>query len=69
MILSILDIQTRKENISRVFVQDKSLRDFAHRIFAAARKEDNREFQQTLKILKLKWEEIAQSGCQIMTEA
>ncbi|MDI6698588.1 MAG: TetR family transcriptional regulator [Candidatus Saccharicenans sp.] len=68
MILSILDIQTRKENIARVFVQDKSLRDFAHRIFAAARKEDNREFQQALKIFKSKREEIIQSGHQVITE-
>ncbi len=68
MILSILDIQTRKENISRLFVQDKSLRDFVHRIFTPSRKEDNREFQQALKIFKSKREEIIQSGRQVITE-
>ncbi|MCX8160951.1 MAG: TetR/AcrR family transcriptional regulator [Candidatus Saccharicenans sp.] len=68
MILSVLDIQTRKENISRLFVQDKSLRDFIHRIFTPASKEDNREFQQTLKIFKTKRDEIYQSGSKVLTE-
>lgn len=68
MILSVLDIQTRKENISRLFVQDKSLRDFIHRIFAPSRKEDNREFQQALKLFKARREEISQSGCLVLSE-
>jgi len=68
IILSILDIQTRKENISRLFMQDKNLRDFIHRMFAPSGKEDEREFQQALKMLKLKREEIFQSGRMIMTE-
>lgn len=68
MIRSVLDIQTRKENISRLFVQDKSLRDFIHRIFAPSRKEDNREFQQALKLFKARREEISQSGCLVLSE-
>lgn len=68
MIRSVLDIQTKKENISRLFVQDKSLRDFVHRIFAPSRREDNREFQQALKLFKSKREEISQSGCLVLTE-
>ncbi len=68
MILSVLDIQTRKENISRMFIQDKSLRDFVHRIFAPAHKEDNREFQQALKIFRSKREEIFKAGCLVLAE-
>lgn len=64
MIQAILEIQSRKENISRMFILDKNLRDFMHRLFT----QDNRDFQQALKIFKSKREEISRAGCQVIKE-
>lgn len=68
MIQSILEIQSQKENISRLFVQDKNLRDFLHRLFTPSKKEDTREFQQALRTFKVKREDILQAGCQVIKE-
>ncbi|MBC7350600.1 MAG: TetR/AcrR family transcriptional regulator [Candidatus Aminicenantes bacterium] len=68
MIQAVIEIQNSKENISRLLLQDPSLRQFAHRLFAPARKDRSREFQQALKIFNTRREEILQSGCQVMVE-
>ncbi|HEK85419.1 MAG TPA: TetR/AcrR family transcriptional regulator [Candidatus Aminicenantes bacterium] len=68
IIESILKIQSEKENISRLFILDKSLHDFLHRFFIATRKEDNRQFQQILKLFKSKREEINRLGCLVIKE-
>ncbi|MBC7348829.1 MAG: TetR/AcrR family transcriptional regulator [Candidatus Aminicenantes bacterium] len=68
MILAVIEIQNSKENISRLLLQDPSLREFAHRLFAPARKDSSREFQQALKIFNARREEILQSGCRVMVE-
>lgn len=68
MIQAILEIQSRKENISRMFILDKNLRDFIHRLFTPSGKEDNRDFQQALKTFKSRREEISRAGCQVINE-
>lgn len=68
MILAVLEIQSSKENISRLLLQDRSLREFAHRLFAPARGDKNRLFQQALKTFTTKREEILRSGCQVIIE-
>jgi len=68
LIESILEIQSQKENISRMFLQDKSLRDFIHRFFMPTKKDDNREFQQALRSFRLKRQDIFEAGCQVIKE-
>lgn len=68
MIFSVIEIQTRKENVSRLFAQDKNLRDFFHRLFTPSGKEANQDFQQALKVFKARRNEIFQSGCLLMAE-
>jgi AcrR family transcriptional regulator len=68
MILAIMEIQSKKENISRMFMQDKNLRVFIHRLFTPSKGEENRSFQRALKIFKTKREEIFKAGCCVVKE-
>lgn len=68
MIRSVLEIQSQKENISRMFIQDKSFHDFMHRFFVPSDKEENRIFQQALRSFKSKRNEITQAGCLVIKE-
>ncbi|MGQ9800476.1 MAG: TetR/AcrR family transcriptional regulator [Candidatus Saccharicenans sp.] len=68
MILAVMEIQNSKENISRLLLQDPNLREFAHQLFAPARKDNSREVQQALKIFDARREEIRQSGYRVIVE-
>ncbi len=68
MIMSVLKIQAEKENISRMFIQDKNLWEFAHRLFASSRKDSDGDFQRALEIFKQKREDILRSGCLVVEE-
>jgi len=68
MIYSLLEIQLKKSNISRLFVQDKNIREFLHRFFGASDKENNREVQQAIKNFNAKREEIFKAGLEVIKE-
>ncbi|MDI6845975.1 MAG: TetR/AcrR family transcriptional regulator [Candidatus Saccharicenans sp.] len=68
MINSVLEIQARKENISRLFLQDRSLHDFFHRLFADPRGSESHDYRQALELFKEKREEIYRTGCQVVAE-
>lgn len=68
MIYSLLEIQLRKANISRLFIQDKNIREFLHRFFGQAEKENNWELQQALKSFNVRREEIFKAGLKVIKE-
>jgi len=68
MILAVMEIQGRKENISRMFLQDKNLRIFVHRLFTPSKEDENRSFQHALKIFTSKRDQILEAGCQVIKE-
>jgi hypothetical protein len=68
IIESILEIGCQKENISKMFIFDKSLHDFLHRFFITARKGDEYKFHHIIKLFKSKREEITRAGCLVIKE-
>jgi AcrR family transcriptional regulator len=67
IIFTVINIQSRKENIARLILQDKSLHDFLRRIFISI-KEDRQEFLQAQKYFKAKREEVFEAACKIINE-
>jgi len=68
MIYALLEIQVKKSNISRLFIQDKNIREFLHRFFGPADRENNREVQQAVKNFNARREEIFKAGLKVMKE-
>ncbi|MGB9836096.1 MAG: TetR/AcrR family transcriptional regulator [Candidatus Saccharicenans sp.] len=68
MIYSLLEIQLKKANISRLFIQDKNIREFMHRFFDPAEKENNRELQQAIRNFNARREEIFKAGLEVIKE-
>ncbi|MBC7363301.1 MAG: TetR/AcrR family transcriptional regulator [Candidatus Aminicenantes bacterium] len=68
MIYSLLEIQLKKSNISRLFIQDKNIREFLHRFFGPSDKENNREVQQAIKNFNARREEIFKAGLEVIKE-
>ncbi|MDD8020555.1 MAG: helix-turn-helix domain containing protein [Acidobacteriota bacterium] len=67
IIHTVVNIQSKKENIARLILQDKSLHDFLHRIFISI-KEDKHEFLQAKKFFRAKREEVFGAACKVINE-
>jgi len=67
IIYTVINIQSKKENIDRLILQDKSLHDFLHRIFISI-KEDKQDYLQAQKYFSAKKEEVFGVACKIISE-
>jgi AcrR family transcriptional regulator len=68
MICSILEIQSRKENIARMFSQDRALLSFFHRLFVAETNGEKHSYDKIIKLLRSKRREIFNVSCGVVKE-